>query len=170
MRNTVTAREQNAMSVAIIIPLAGVLSFTNTPDFALPQTNCSLTSSIQHKADIPLSLLLLITGFVLIFIDIAITAALCVIKYSRRCGVFIMAWYLVTVVCTATWTFLSILYLAVVMPSWAENRELCDYLVVVWTFMCVGYCGVLTIVYLISIVVVIAYDCNSWRNSRSLGI
>lgn len=150
-----------------ILFFAGVISFTNNPASPLPQTNCSLTTDIEDKADFPLNLLLLITGLVLVFVDIGITALLCMIKW-RRCGVLSIAWYLVTVVCAATWTFISVFYLAVVTPTWVGSKETCDYLVMLVTLVAVSYCGILTLAYVVVIVVVISYDCNRWRNLRDL--
>lgn len=146
---------------------SGVVSFTNDEDSPLPQTNCSLAATIQQNAELPLSLLLLITGFVLIFIDIGITALLCIMKW-KNCGVLTIAWFLVVSVCSATWTFLSIFYLAVVMPAWVDARDTCDYLVALMAMVCVGYCGILTVAYAVVIIVVIAYDCNRWRNIKDI--
>lgn len=143
------------------------MSFTNDTDSPIPLTNCSLTTSIEQKAEFPLSLLLLVTGFVLIFIDIAITALLCIIKW-KSCGILVVVWFMVIVLCSSVWTFLCVFYLSVVVPLWFEDRGSCGYLVLVCTLVGVAYCGVLTIAYLVAIVVVITYDCNRWCNLRGV--
>lgn len=140
-----------------------MVSFTNDPESPLPQTNCTLSMGTDGK--FPLNLLLLLTGLLLIFVDIGITSLLCVIKW-RKCGALAIAWYLVTVVCSVMWTFLSVTYMIVVAPMWVGAKGTCDYLVMVTALMSVSYCGILSIVYVVVIVVVITYDCNRWRNLR----
>lgn len=144
---------------------AGLVSFTNDPESPLPQTNCSLTTDIEGRSEFRLSLLLLLTGLLLILIDISITALLCIVKW-KKCGVLAIAWYLVTVVCSATWTFLSVFYMIVVVPVWMGAKDSCDYLVMLTALISVAYCGVLFVTYVVVIMVVIAYDCNMWRNRR----
>lgn len=124
-----------------------------------------MTTSIQQRAEYPLSLHLLLTGLVLISIDIAITLLLCIIKW-KDCGVLAIAWYLMISVFTAMWAVISVFYLVVVIPVWLDNKVTCDYLVAVMSLVLVSYCGVLTVAYLIVIVVVLVYDCRRWRNMK----
>lgn len=145
--------------------VTGVLSFTNSFDSNIPQINCTLATFVQQRTEFPNSLFLLLTGFFLILVDILITLLLCVVK-CLKCGVLVITWYLVISVCTLVWTVLSIIYLAVVVPVWANDKGTCDYLVMIMTLVTVGYCGVLAIIYLAVIVVVIAYDCNRYRNLK----
>lgn len=146
-----------------------MVSFTNAPDSPSPQTNCTLSTNTEDvdKADFPLSLLLLITGFALVFTDIATTALVCVIRW-QRCGLLAIAWYLGTVVCLATWTGFSVAHVSIVTPVWMESKDTCDYLVMVMALASVVYCGVLTVVYVAVVVVAVSYDCNRWRNLRGL--
>lgn len=147
----------------------GVVSLTNDSDSPSPQTNCTLSTNTNDKdgADIPLSLLLLLTGFALVFTDIAITALMCVIKW-RSCGVLAIVWFLVTVAGVVIWTCLSIAHVSIVTPIWMESKETCDYFVMVVALMSVSYSGVLTVVYAAVIVVVASYDCNRRINLRGL--
>ena len=69
-------------------------------------------------------------------------------------------------VCTLTWLVVSIIYLAVVVPVWMGEKVTCDYLVMLVSLVLVGYCGVLGVSYLITIVLVTAYDCRRWNNMR----
>lgn len=147
-----------------LCPHAGVVSFTNDPDSPLPQTNCSLTI---EDSEFSLNLLLIVTAFVLIFIDVSITALLCMVKW-KDCGVIAIAWYLVTVVCSGLWTFASVFYVSVVTPMWMDAKDTCDYLVMLTALISVSYCGVLFVAYVVAIVVVIIYDCNRLRNLRDL--
>ena len=151
----------------VAFSLSGVLSFINNPDDPIPQTNCTLTTSVRQGVEFPLSLLLLLTGVVLVLIDIGITLLMCIIKW-KRCGVLAIAWFLVTAVCTVTWTVLSIIYLVVVVPVWQDNKISCDYLILVSTLVLVGYHGILSIVYSTVIVVVIVFDCNRWCKLRDV--
>ena len=154
------------LKLTVIFAL-GVLSFSNDPANPLPQTNCTLSTSFKQQVEFRLSLLLLLTGIVLILIDIATTMLMCIIKW-RRCGVLAIVWFLVTTMCTAAWTVFAIIYLAVVVPVWQENKVTCDYLVLLAALVLVGYIGILTVVYLIAIVVVIVFDCNRWYHMRDV--
>ena len=146
---------------------SGVISFSNDPENPLPQTNCTLTTTFQQQVDFPLNLLLLLTGILLILIDIATTMLMCIIKW-RRCGALAIVWFLVTTMCTAAWMVFAIIYLTMVVPAWQGNKDTCDYLVLVATLVLVGYHGILTVVYLLVIVVVIVFDCNRWYHMREV--
>lgn len=146
----------------------GALSYANVVErTSLSQTNCSLTTTINQSAvEFPVSLLLLLTGLVLVILDLNVSFLLCTVKW-KRCSVLVIAWFLVTTVCMATWTVWCLFYLGVVYPVWLEDRSTCDYLVMIVTSIAVGVFGLLTLIYVIVIFVVIAYDCNRWCNLRS---
>lgn len=143
----------------------GALSFASDSSDPLTQTNCTLTTFIRQGLEYPLNLHLLLTGLVLILIDVAITFLLCIVKW-KKCGVLTVAWFLVMTVSMLIWILISILYLVVVFPVWLEDKMVCDYLVMLMSLVLVGYCGVLGVAYLIVIVVVLAYDCRRWHNMR----
>lgn len=133
----------------------------------IPHVNCTLTTSVQSLAPFPLILLLLLTGIILIAIDISVTFLLCIIKY-KSCGVLVVVWYLITTVCILAWTIWSVLNIIVVFPAWLEERFRCDDLVMIMTLGSVVYCGVLSVIYLIVIVVVVIFDYNRWYETRDL--
>ena len=137
----------------------GALSYRATTSTAIPHINCTLTTNINDWTEFPMELLLLSTGVVLILTGISVTLLLCIVK-CQKCGFLAIAWYLITAVCVTTWTVWSILYLTVVYPAWLENTATCDCLIVLLSLASAGYCGILTMVYLVVILVVIIYDCR----------
>lgn len=149
---------------------SGVLSYTQGIDGSstVPQTNCTLAITISDTggAEFPLRLLLLLSGIILILVDLGISGLLCVIKY-QSCGVLAAAWFLIMVVCTATWTAWSIAFIVVVFPNWLADRALCDNLVMIVTVVMTAFCGLTTLVYVVVIFIVIAFDCHRWRNMKS---
>lgn len=149
-------------------PIPGIVSIAND---SVPQTNCSLSTNTEDGdgADFPLNVLLLITGFVLVFTDIASTALLCVINFKvQRCGVFAIVWYLSTTVVLVIWTAISVVHVSIVIPVWMDSKDTCDDLVVVMALLCVVYGGVLTVVYVAVVVVVLSYECNRSRKLKEL--
>lgn len=147
--------------------MAGVISFANkNADSSVPQTNCTLTASLpQQGGEYPLSLHLMLTGILLVLVDIAVSSLLCIIKW-KRCGVLAVAWYLVTMVAALTWTVVSVIYLEEVVPFWLDDKALCDYLVMLVTLVSAGYCALLSVAYLIVVMVVLIYECRRWQNMR----
>lgn len=144
-----------------------MLSFSNDPDNSLPQTSCNLTARFQQQVEFPLSLLLLLTGVILILTDLATTLLMCIIKW-KRCGYFAIVWFLVTTLCTIAWAVFAIIHLSMVVPEWQGNKDSCDYLVMVVALALVAYHSFLTVMYLIVIVVVIVFDCNRWYHMREV--
>ena len=138
---------------------AGVFSYAPTApsgDGSLPQVNCTLTASFASTS-FPLKLLLLLTGIVLIIVDVNISIILCLIKYCG-CAVLTIVWFLVETVCLFAWVAWSIVYLEAVFPAWLEDKALCDDLIMITTIVAVCMACIFAALYAVAILVVICYE------------
>ena len=139
------------------------LSPTSLP--TLPRTNCTLTATIRTHYHFPLKFLPLLTGMVLILIDVSVLCLFLIVK-SCGCGRLAVAWHLIITTCVATWTIWSALYLSTLAPYWLKDQRTCDSLVVGVAVGGAVFMGVISLVYLTAVLVALFYECCSRRTRK----
>ena len=137
----------------------GVFSYAqNTPGGATIQyVNCSLAIDLDSNIDFPLRLLLVLTGALLIAIDINISILLCFLKYCG-CGGLAVVWYIIDCLVLVAWTAWALYYMVAVFPTWQDDRALCENFVMISTLVAVGVSCFFALLYLAVIVIVVCYE------------
>lgn len=132
----------------------------NTPDGTIQYVNCSLGIDLNSNVDFPVRLLLVLTGALLVAIDINISILFCILKYCG-CGGLAVIWYIVECLCLLMWTAWSVFYIVSVFPAWQDNLALCENLVMIPTIIAVAVMCLFTVLYLTVVVIVMTYE--SWE-------
>ncbi len=150
--------------------LLGVVSFLPpTSSTNIPHTNCTLRTSVHNHFHFPLKLLPVLTGMVLILIDVSVLCLILIIKCCG-CGRLAVVWHLSVTTCMATWTVWCALYLNALAPHWLEDQKTCDGLVVGMALGGASIVGVVTLVYLATSLVVVCYECCKKYKKSELNI
>ena len=136
----------------------GSFLFSSSSIKNIPHFNCTLTTSVRNYLHFPLKLLPVLTGTVLILVDVSVLCLALVIK-SCGCGRLAVTWYLSVATCTATWTVWCALYLNTLAPHWLQDRRTCNDMVVGVVLVGAGLVCLVTLIYLAISLVVLVYEC-----------
>lgn len=139
----------------------GVFSYARNTSggVAIQHVNCSLAIDLDSNVHFPLRLLLVLTGAILIAVDINVSVLFCFFKYCG-CGILTVIWYMIDCIIQLTWTAWSIFYIVSVFPVWQDDRSLCDNLVMISAVIAVGIMCFFALLYVLVIILVLIYECR----------
>ena len=143
----------------------GVASFvpsvsTSTGDSNVPPiVNCSIAAEFG-SSQFSLGLFLILTGVILICLDIIFSVLLCCIRFcSCRMGVFVL--FLVTVTSLTVWVIFGIVYMTQEkgLPTWLNDKSTCSHLVVISSLVALCIVATFVLIYIITIITAICCYC-----------
>lgn len=132
--------------------------FAYTASDAIPSVNCTQSVQFQSGVEFPVQLQLILTGIVLIAMDVGISLLLFAIK-KLSCGTVAIVWFLTSTLLVTVWGGWSIAYAVLVYPLWNADRDSCDELVMISMLVGVALVATFMLLYWIIALVTMVYDC-----------
>ena len=127
--------------------------------------NCSLAIDLNSSVNFPLKLVLVLTGVILIAVDLNLSVLFCLLKYCG-CGGLVVLWYLFECLILTAWTAWSIFYTVTVFPLWQDDKDRCERFVLISAIVAVAVMTFFTLFYLAIIMIVVVYEIRERMGCR----